>query len=619
MYDETQVLLSGLSDRGRAQFSAIQAAGGIRGGDGDDLPVTPPAEGDDGAGDAPGVPEGAPGADAAGNEGDLGDEGDQGPSAPEDLASLDGDDLTSLHNALGEARDELIGAGVRTDADLERVQRYQADRARILEEVNRRIADQQRITEGATSLAEEIAAETPLPSPPVPVASVTPARPSAAAVAAARGAQSAAAQQASAGRPRHRVPLVAAVSSNRSQVGGEMSLADLGEAFDRTKRSKARTVLASVQPFEELGTAIDLPDLLGRGSVEHNSRLIRETREEFMAARAAGDVARMATICGPFDIIRDIPDGFGTSEPVTGIFPARPAGRLAFQFLRSVELSAVAGAVALWDETDQAAVDADDADTWKPCVEIECPTPEEIKAEAVTACLIWDITTEMSNPENVANLMNALAALRARTKEARVLQRIDALSHRYSVDGYYGAAPTLIRALNTAMAQGTFANRIDETRYTAIIPPGAVALLTIDLASRGYETDVTGALEYIRERVVGVSDVVMSLDASAAGEPGLPFPVLPPVGAAPGDLPNLDGTYRVRLVDPADALYSESGQINTGTTTDSRLLRMNKTQYFTEEFLFLAKQGPNPWFSLDVTLCADGSRAGLLEPQGCIS
>ena len=230
----------------------------------------------------------------------------------------------------------------------------------------------------------------------------------------------------------------------------------------------------------------------------------------------------------------------------------------------------------------------------------------------------------MSNPEYVANLLNALNALRARTKEGRILQRIDALSSAYTyVGGGYGAIPTLIAMLNTATAQAVFTNRLDLPRYTVLLPPGLVHVLCIDEAGRGYNSDtVTDVLKYVTDRCPDVRSVEMTLDASLGAEPGLPFAALNTPGAAAVALPSLDdgsGQHRVRIVDPAAAIYGETGDLNIGTSRDPQLLRQNKTQYFAEEYLLLAKHGPEPWFSIDVTLCPDGSRAGLIEPFGCIS
>src|SRR6185436_9081746 len=121
---------------------------------------------------------------------------------------------------------------------------------------------------------------------------------------------------------------------------------------------ETRSIVASIRPYSEMAefASGDVP-LLGTGSPEQNSAWMRETREAFLAAMRGETLdARMAAICEPLDILRDIPDAFNTAEPVRAIFPSRPASRLGFQYFRSVGLANVIGAVNLWDETDQAAV-----------------------------------------------------------------------------------------------------------------------------------------------------------------------------------------------------------------------------------------------------------------------
>lgn len=591
------------------------------------------ADGDDASGDAPSADAAeAPAAEAPAESTEVSAEGESAetpeeaievPALPDDLTTVSVEDLSSLHAELGEVRDALRGEA-RTQADLDRIREIGGRRNAIADELQRRVDEDAAVREGLAQLDEELTQERALPEPDMALASMTPRAPSAAQIAKARGAQTAAAQESPATEaPRPRVPLLAAISGGDAPVGSEMSLASLGAALDRVKNGASRTVVASLAPFTET------PDLgievLGRGSAEHNSELMRETREAFKAQRRGEADARVAAICTPLDVIRDIPDAFDTSEPVRDIFPSRPIGRLGFQFIRSVGLSDLAGSTTTWDDTDQSTVDEETPGTWKPCLDMDCPSPVTATAEAVTACLTWDITTEMSNPEYVANLMNALNALRARTKEARILQLVDALSSAYTyAGGGYGAVPTLIAAINTAIAQATYANRLDDPAYTVVLPPGLVAVLAIDEAGRAYNSDtVTDILRYVTQRCDGVRDVTMSLDASASGtEPGIPFQALNAPGAAAVALPSLDdgaGQHRIRIIDPSAAIYGETGDLNVGTTADSQLLRQNKTQYFAEEFLLLTKQGPEPWFSIDVTLCPDGSRAGLIEPFGCIS
>lgn len=617
--------LSALSPAARSIFERIDSAGGLHGSDGEDGAAS--AEGAEGApeGDATAAPTEGDAATAEGTEGDATAEGDASPTVPEDLTAVEVEALRSLYGELGDHL-ATIREGARTRADVDQINTVVAQRRAIFDEIGQRAEEDRQVQEELRTLDESLREETPLPEPAVPVASVTPPVPTAAAIAAARGTQAPAAQQASApARPRVRVPLLAAVSGGRVSAGAEMTVADLGDALDRNKRGETRTIVASFQPFEELGTGGGaIPELVGRGSAERNSELMREARNEHSAMRRGEPM--QGAICTPLDIMRDIPDEFNTSEPVTGIFPARPAGRLGFQFFPSVDLSAVTAGVAQWGETEQAAVDVDDPDTWKVCLDVGCPTAQTTKATAVVGCLTWDLTTEMSNPENIANLTSALTAMRARAKEGKVLSLIDATSHHYRFEGNYGAVPTVIEVLNTVIAQATFASRLEESMYSAILPPGVVAMLAIDLANRGYNPDtVTDVLTYVRDRVPGIRDVIMSLDVSIGSgvnaEPS-PFYGLNPIGSL-DDLPSLDaksgGYHPIRVIDPDDYLYYETGALNVGTTRDSQLIRANKVQYFAEEFLGLAKQGPSPAFRVDTRLCHDGARAGLVEPAGCVS
>lgn len=627
-------LLDEISDLSPQHQRIVRA--GVRGGDGpEDTPDggngdEVPAEGGDAAPPADPAPEGG---DAPAGDGDAAGDGEgDAPASPEasipalpaDLTVEPVESLQALYAEIETARDALLD-GVRGQAELDAVQEATNRRTQIRAEISRRIDDAQRVRQQAESVRAEIEAEDALPEVEgLVLASATPAPPSAAQIASARGVQPASAQQSpTPTRQRPRAALTANIGGDNAQIGQHITDADLAEMLDRTKHSAARTIVAALPAYTEMGPNADVGMILGQGSPEQNSAMMREIRETWAAGqRAVRDGqpldARTAAICEPLDIRREIPDAFNTNEPIRGIFPNSPATRLGFQYFRSVGLADVSGAVNVWTETLQGDVDPDTSSTWKPCLEIDCPSAQSIKAEAIVACLLWDLTMEMSNPENLANLRNALNALRARIKEGKILQRIDANSSHYTHDGDYGAVPTLIEALNTAMAIGGFVNRLEDETYTAILPPGAVAVLLIDLVSRGFEGfGVTDALGYVRDRVAGVGQVVMSLDASLSGEPSLPFPALNPVGDAADPLPSLNDTYRVRLLDPSAAIYSETGQLNMGTTADSQLLRQNKTQFFQEEFLLLAKQGPQPWFAIDVDLCANGARAGWVTPTTC--
>lgn len=548
---------------------------------------------------------------------------DATPSAPtvpdaDGIKAVEEDALREMYEQLEEWR---VGARERRDVD--GVRAALAEKQRIADELTRRdAAEKQRDAE----LAELDKAEVPS----LPEKEVAPAGSgaSAAQLAATSASQPIAEVKPPTSRARPTVPLLAAAGTEVLPAGEPMNYAQLGQAIDRAKRGRpGQTILASLPGFEAMTDESMPTPLSERNGVSVNDELIQEAIAQWRereVARTAGlepDYgAWTGAICEPFDIIRDIPDAFVTDMPVSAIFPSRPAGRGGFQFTASGSIADVVGGVSRWTEDDQAAVDPSDDSTWKPCVEYDCPEATSAVLEWITVCATFPITLEMSNPERVRNLNNALGALEARTYEGRILQRIDQLSHGYVFSGDYGALPTVVEAVNTVLAQLTFAERQRKGNYTLIIPPSFVETILIDRMNHGFNADETAdVMNVLRANIPSVR-VVESLDASLGGEPGLPFVDLPPIGnqAAAASPDFLTGqVLRLRLVDPSAAIYAETGEMNAGVLRDANLIRQNRTGFFRERGFFLEKHGPQPWATIDVRLCADGARAALTGPHGC--
>jgi len=549
------------------------------------------------------------------------------PDVPENIGDVDESELRDLYALLQTNRDARRETAS-TMADMDALRQIVDRQNVIAAEIQRRRDEAREVADALTALDETLPVSLPDPEPATVAGNA-----GAAQIAAARGAQTPAVQAPAPPAPaKPRVVMLAAAGTIVPE-GNEMTWEQLGQAFDRLKgqTGDGDTVLASLPGWEWMlshGQDAGVPELLSaRNGPERNTELIREAQEDWRRANlpeakvAAMGPARQGAICQPFDIIRDIPDAFDTSHPVEDIFPSRPVGRLGFQFVPSIGLSSVASGVSLWDEAvNQAAVDPTNQATWKPCVTVTCPTAQSMQAQAVTACLTFDNTTEMAAPERVRNFTNALAALEARVKEGRLLQKIDSLSISWQFFGDYGALPAIVEAVNTATAQLRFADRLQENTYVLIIPPAVTEILAIDRANKAYGTqmDTGDVLAYIRDNCENVTSVVETLDSSLGGEPGVPFNALPGNAGPRVTLPYISGgEYRLRLVDPSAAIYGDTGEINVGITRDSNLLRQNRAQYFAEEYFMLDKNGPQRWATIDVKLCADGSRAGLVDPAGC--
>jgi hypothetical protein len=538
------------------------------------------------------------------------------PELPEDTQAADEQALRDLHAELDALAQPL------TDArDWDRLQAVRERQGAIVGEIERRREQAIRDAERAKELSEAPA----LPEKEPVLANVATAR-------AARTRQPDG-QQESPSQERQR-PRVAAVAGDASAHRGQpfdyerAGIEAMEVARDNTMVGKAR--LASIGGFSSIDGA---PEALSSDNpARRNDALIDEAVDSWAARRrveraiAAGltpsaEDVRVAAICEPFDILRDVPDDFNAMEVVSKIWPQRPIGRLAFQFTPGVGLSDVEDGVGRWTEFDQAAVDPDDSSTWKQCVEVDCPTPEDVTAEAVTGCITWPNTTEMSNPERVRNFQNAVNALRARVKEGRQLEIVDSLSHPYSYSGTYGALPTFVAALNSLIPVLNYVNRENPFGYTAILPPGLLQVLGIDRANRafGHEQDPASVLAQLQADVEGIDRFVVALDHTTAigGEPGPDglTSALPAVGGSTEAIKEISDVYRVRLVDPSAAIYGETGELYAGVQRDANLIRQNRAQWFAEEYFLLAKHGVQPWAYIDVSLCADGSRAGNVDPD----
>lgn len=535
------------------------------------------------------------------------------PTVAETLSGVDDAELRTQWEALNEAWSARRPHAA-TERDVTELTRIRAEQERISAELTGR-------TERATSVVDGLAA-LDAATPELPAAA--PAFASAAHVAAARTAQPPATQQPTGTDPKPRAVLVASAGTAEATAGSEMDWATLGLSVDAVKTAGDGSIsLAKIPGFMAMRTAgaDGIPEALtDENTVRRNGELIAEAVADFRHRKYGAELppTRIAAICDPLDIIRDIPDAFVTTERVAPVFPQRPIGRLGFQFMPSMTLSQVSAGSTVWNETNQAAVDPTNPATWKPIVDITCPPIQTARAEAVTAALRFDITLEMSNPERLQNATNALMAVKTRNKEARLLTVIDSLSGKYTFTGDYGALPTFVKAVNSLTAQLASADRLDESRLTMLIPRAVSALLGTDRSARAYGQDLTPAdvLTELRAGLDGVADVVETLDWGT-NEPGYPLFRLQEPADPEIAIPPLAGEYRVRLFDPTGAIYGETGEMNMGVQRSPDLLRMNKSQLFVEEFFVLAKHGPQHWATIDMQLCDNGARAGLINPPSC--
>jgi hypothetical protein len=418
---------------------------------------------------------------------------------------------------------------------------------------------------------------------------------------------------------RPRIAFTAGAGQNIFSQGAELTIGDLGRAFESKKHLQptpdgrpVQAVVAGLRAFEDT-QELPVPVLSHRNNVSTNDAIISEAvsawREKRDAERAGMPLAHTAAICDPLDIIREIPEVGVTDTPFASLFPQRPIGRLGFTYTPAASVSDTDDGIAVWTESDQDDVDPDDSATWKPCVDIACSTPTEAKAVELTTCVTVDTFVEMSSPERVREFLHLLGVQRSRRREQHLLGEWDDTASGYTFTGTYGTLPSLIQAVHTVLPQLLYGEREDAANYDLVLEPGFVNKLIYDEFNKAY-TDPRDAEAVLRE-ATGLNVVVLRDFAAAS-----PFQTPPTPGGASATLAEVPDTNRVRIVPAGSYIYAATGEESTGWQTDPQLARQNKQQMFSAEWILLAKHSGAKAAFIDITSAGDGSRACCVEAFG---
>lgn len=214
--------------------------------------------------------------------------------------------------------------------------------------------------------------------------------------------------------PVARASFRASAGQQTMKANAELSVDALGEVFEDARRNALtssdmpKTYLASVNRFREDGQRLS-----GMNGTAANTALISEMEQN----------PRTAAICGPLDVVRQIPDCVENGRPVRDMFRQIPADRGAFLFQRSVGLADVANGVGEWTDAQQAAIDPADPSTWKQCHALVCAPAITAEVDSIFRCLTTDVKQEFSNPEQVQNNINTLSAATDRLAEGLLLRK----------------------------------------------------------------------------------------------------------------------------------------------------------------------------------------------------
>lgn len=468
--------------------------------------------------------------------------------------------------------------------------------------------------------------------------------PSAAQVAAARDPQTAGAKVAATPTRKPRAWMAAAGMGTNARVGEEADLRDIGEALMKhlSMGSGVRgfhhdVIVASLPGYNQ-----DMGELLGdHNGVGTNDRLIAEAQQEWRN-RQAGLAPNpiLAAICDPLDIIRPInAPNRSRATPFRDSLPFRAAGRLGFQFTRSVAIASTVGGlphsgVGAWSDGDQSSVDEDTEATWKPVYDVTCGEPVETRAEELTWGLRFEESTDLSAPERVADVLDALMTAEARRTESYLLRRYDQLSYGYGwATPNLGGVPDVVELVSRLWEKAIYQERIDLGNPTLWIPPGFLSSLRLDKVSKQFPTDPAEVMaELISHlptgvRVVQLRDISDNVDFDP--DTGAVTTIENETVAGGGEIANATygstvtalthevcHTYRLRLGWPDQLIAYSTGRTDTGVLRSPELIRQNKSIMFGREWTGINRTGSVPLYHINMTLMNAGVRQGPVSGDG---
>lgn len=243
----------------------------------------------------------------------------------------------------------------------------------------------------------------------------------------------------------------------------------------------------------------------------------------------------------------------------------------------------------------------------KPCYEITCGTPEEVRLNGAGICLTGDILQRRTNPERIARFTDvALAAHMRRMSDLKIAAMAAASTAITQPAGQVGAvAPTLSFFELIVEYERNRANLAETATMESVLPHWVRGAFRADLARRlGVDLiDVGNARldAHLRSRGIEAQYVYgwQGLDA-AVSEGGT-------AGAPPTQWP----TSFTGLVYPSGTWVAGTADIiEIDTLYDSTLLAQNKyTALFTEEGWAVFNKGCDS-YAVSFNIEADGATHG---------
>jgi hypothetical protein len=292
-------------------------------------------------------------------------------------------------------------------------------------------------------------------------------------------------------------------------------------------------------------------------------------------------------ICAPPTPFYDVPSFASRERPVRGALPSFFAARGGVSLPSVSTIDRADEGVTVIEESEDAQGGTFSA---KSCRRVECATWTETFVGIISHCLEVGTLNARTWPEGIALEEDNQMAAHAGIAEARLLNRIKALSIQPSSYGQpYNGVHGFIYAL--ARAKAAIRNRLraaSGATYTALLPEWVQEFLVADLAAQSQNDDRYVSLAAVQRffEQLGVTPVWYK-DSPTTG-PVQNFTA--EVGGTPLD--DFPDNVQWALFINGTFLHLDGGSLELGLVRDSTLNHQNDHELFGESFENVARVGP---------------------------
>jgi len=417
------------------------------------------------------------------------------------------------------------------------------------------------------------------------------------------------------GEDTRRAQLVAAAGVDGVRAGEKLDHLGFAKALIEHVSRRSRPVKHEHGVEEKLLVAsveYDFPEEMTLIDGDHsgNARKLREVGNPFLGPEGQQALVASGGLCAPLTPFYDIPDLAVNDRPVRDALPSFRAERGGVSVPSVSYIGDITTAITVIEESADA---QGGTFATKSCQDQTCPTWTDVAIGIISHCREYGNLNARAWPEGIAHENAITMAAHARTAEARLLDRIKALS--INVTG--GAATLnawshLVYALTRSRASMRYVLRLERNFTLRVLAPEWLPdLLITDQVSAQFDRFM--ALEEATStlRRYGIEPTWYKDTPSTGTTQGFAAET----ASAIDDFPDI---AQIALFPAGTFLHLDGGTLELGLVRDSTLNQTNDYQVFGETFENVARIGPTQaarWLS--VTICPNGQFPALGTAISC--